>query len=66
MRLLADYDYRATPASTVAYKAGGVHNAPSAAVDMAVAAGKAVRLRKGAKDVVPVDVIAEIPDDSQA
>jgi hypothetical protein len=55
MRLLADYDYRATPASTVAYKAGGVYNAPSAAVDAAVACGKALRLRKANKDEEPTE-----------
>lgn len=64
MRLLADFDYRATAASTIAYKAGGVYNAPSAAVEAAIACGKAVRLRKAHKEAVPVE--AEPVDDSEA
>jgi hypothetical protein len=55
VRFTADYDYKATAASTVAYKAGGMYNAPSAAVDAAIACGRAVRLRKAHRDEEPVE-----------
>lgn len=53
--MLSDWDFRATAASTVAYLAGGTYNAPSAAVEAAVADGKAVRLSKAHKDEEPTE-----------
>ena len=53
VRFVADYDFRATAASTVAYLAGGTYNAPSAAVDAAMRCGKAVRLVKTSKEGEP-------------
>ena len=53
IKLLADFDYRATPAVTIAYRAGHTYNVPSAAATLAVAAGKAVRLKKTKKDEEP-------------
>jgi hypothetical protein len=49
MKTLADFDYKPKPGVTIAYKAGGEYNAPRAAATLAVAAGKAVRLRKTGK-----------------
>lgn len=54
-RLLQDFDYSPTPASTIAYLAGRTYNAPSAAVEAAVVAGKAVRLRAPRKGEVATD-----------
>lgn len=58
IRFLADYDFRATPGSTIAYKAGMVQNVTAKCATLAVAAGKAVRLRKASKDSPP----EEVPD----
>lgn len=52
IKFTADYDYR-KPAFTIAYKAGMVLNVPSACATLAIAAGKAVRLRKTRKDEEP-------------
>lgn len=54
IRMTADFDYHATPAVTIAYRAGQTYNVPSAAATLAVASGKAVRMRKVSKDAEPV------------
>lgn len=48
--MLADFDFKPTPAVTIAYKAGGEYNVPRAAATLAVAYGKAVRITKTRKD----------------
>lgn len=58
VRFTADHDYRAGQ-SIIAYKAGWVGNVPRAAADEAVAAGRAVRLRKDSKGAVPIEEPAD-------
>lgn len=55
VKFTADHDHR-EPGFTVAYKDGWTGNIPTAHVDAAVAAGKAVRLRKVSKDAEPEPV----------
>lgn len=55
MRFLSSYNYKPTPGSCVAYKAGMVLNVPTRAAVLAIAAGKAVRMRKTRKDEEPVE-----------
>ena len=52
VRFLENYNYR-KPAFTIAYKAGMVLNVPSEAATLAIAAGRAVRMRKARKDEEP-------------
>ncbi len=47
------FDYRPSYGVTIAYKPG-VYNVPRACATLAVAAGKAVRMRKASKDDEPV------------
>lgn len=56
VRFTHDYNFAATPAVTIAYKTGMVMNVPSPAAVQAIAAGKAVRMRKENKDSEPVEV----------
>ncbi len=46
VRFTSDYDFRPTYGVTIAYKGGMTQNVTSACATLAVAAGKAVRLRK--------------------
>lgn len=55
MKMLADFGYRPKPGITIAYKEGQTYSAPRAAVTLAVAAGKAVRMTKARKDEEPVE-----------
>ena len=52
VRFTADYNYR-KPAFTIAYKEGMTLNVPSEAATLAIAAGKAIRLKKTRKDEEP-------------
>jgi hypothetical protein len=52
IRFTAPFDFKATPAVTIAYKPG-VYQVTSACATLAVAAGKAVRLKKTRKDEEP-------------
>ena len=52
VRFSSDYNYR-KPAWTIAYKAGMVENVTAECATLAIAAGKAVRLRKLHKDEEP-------------
>lgn len=54
VRFTADFSYR-KPAFTIAYRKGMVLNVPSEAATLAIAVGKAVRLRKTHKDEEPVE-----------
>lgn len=54
VRFTADYDWSPRYGVTIAYKEGMTLNVPSACATLAIAAGKAVRLRKAHKDVEPV------------
>jgi hypothetical protein len=49
VRFLADYDWRATPAVTFAYKAGTVANVTTPCAKAAKAAGKATPTERPAK-----------------
>jgi hypothetical protein len=60
VRFTADYDHR-EPGFTVAYKAGWTGNIPTAHAETALAAGKAVRMRKASKDAEPVDADEQSP-----
>lgn len=65
VKFTADHDHRAGQA-TIAYKAGWTGNVPTAHVDAAVAAGKAVRLRKVRKGEEAELVDAVYNADSEA
>lgn len=65
VRFTGDYDFKATPGSTVAYKAGMVLNVPTRCATLAAIAGKAVRLKKTNKDEEPWPVDQQ-PADSIA
>jgi hypothetical protein len=52
VRFLEDWDWR-QPAFTIAYKAGMTQNVTAECATLAVAAGKAVRLKKTKKDEAP-------------
>lgn len=56
IRFTADHDHRPRYGVVIAYKAGWTGNVPHAAADEAVAAGRAVRLRKARKGEEPVEV----------
>lgn len=49
VRFTADYDWKPTPATTVAYKAGMTQFVTRACATLAVAASKAVRVNKKAE-----------------
>lgn len=53
------FDFKATPAVTIAYKPG-THQVTSACATLAIAAGRAVRLKKTKKDEAPQPVV-EMP-----
>lgn len=53
LRFTSDYDYRASQGVTIAYKAGMTQNVTARCATLAVAAGKAVRLRKTNRDSPP-------------
>lgn len=53
IRFTDNFDYRTT-AFTIAYKAGMTQNVTSECAILAIAAGKAVRMRKVSKDAEPV------------
>lgn len=57
VRFTEPWDWRVNYGSTVAYKPGE-YNVPAACATLAVAAGKAVRLRKPNRDSPP----EEVPD----
>lgn len=59
VRFSGDWDYR-LPGSTIAYKAGWTGNVPSAAGEAAIAAGRAVRLRKASKNEEPVEWLNDL------
>ena len=61
-KFTADYNYR-QPSYTVAYKAGMVLNIPTPHATLAIAAGKAIRLKKTRKDEEPwpVSEVAQAP-----
>lgn len=65
LKFTADYDHRVGQA-TIAYKDGWTGNVPTAHVDAAVAAGKAVRLRKVSKDAEPEPVEEAVDADEQS
>lgn len=50
VRFTADFDFKATPQSTIAYKAGMKLNVPQRCASIAVLARKAARLKKTSKD----------------
>lgn len=50
VRFTSDFDFKPTPQSTVAYKAGMVANVTRACATLAVVAGKAVRIKRDRKD----------------
>lgn len=52
VRFTADYNYR-KPAFTIAYKAGMTQNVTAECATLAIAKGKAIRLRKTHKDEEP-------------
>lgn len=52
VRFTDDYNYR-KPAFTIAYKAGMVENVTAECATLAIAAGRAVRMRKTHKDEEP-------------
>lgn len=64
VRFTGDYDFKATPGSTVAYKAGMVLNVPTRCATLAAIAGKAVRLKKTNKDEDPWPVNEPAQDNS--
>ena len=68
LRFTDSFDYR-KPAWTIAYKAGMVENVTAECATLAVAAGKAVRLRKASKDSEPVedsDAVGDTPIEESA
>lgn len=54
VRFTADHDHR-EPGFTIAYKAGMTQNVTAKCATLAIAAGRAVRLRKTSKDEEPVE-----------
>jgi hypothetical protein len=56
VRFTADFDYRPSKMTTIAYKAATVLNVPRPAGDAAVAAGKAVEMRKTHRDAEPEEI----------
>lgn len=54
IRFTDNYNYR-KPAFTIAYKTGMTQNVTSECATLAIAAGKAVRLRKPNKDAEPTE-----------
>lgn len=55
VKFSGDYDYRAKPSVTIAYKSGHSYNVTSTCATLAVAAGKAVRMDKPTKDAEPTE-----------
>lgn len=62
VRFIADHDWTPRYGVTIAYKDGMTLNVPSACATLAIAAGKAVRLRKVSKDAEPTYVHVETRD----
>jgi hypothetical protein len=56
VKFTADYDFKPKRAVTIGYRAGMVLNVPAAAARAAVAASKAVMMRKASKDAEPVEI----------
>lgn len=54
VKFTADHDHR-EPGFTTAYKTGMVENVTAKCATLAIAAGRAVRLRKAHKDEEPVE-----------
>lgn len=63
VKFTADFDYR-KPAFTIAYKAGMTQNVTAECATLAVAAGRAVRLKKTKKDEAPWQESARQPANS--
>lgn len=55
VRFTSDYDFKATPGSTIAYKAGMTQNVTRRCATLAIASGKAVRLKTPNKGEEPVE-----------
>ena len=55
LKFTSDYDYKPKQAVTVAYKAGWKGNVPSRCATLAVADGKAIRLKTPNKGEEPVE-----------
>lgn len=62
VRFTDDYDFRPTYGVKIAYKAGMTQNVTRACATLAIAAGKAVRMRKAHKDEEPVGWPESEPD----
>jgi predicted nucleotide-binding protein (sugar kinase/HSP70/actin superfamily) len=56
VRFIANFDYRPSKVTTIAYKAEMVLNVPRSAGEAAIAAGKAVEMRKTHRDAEPEEV----------
>ncbi|MER2536032.1 MAG: hypothetical protein ABTQ31_12800 [Rhizobiaceae bacterium] len=56
VRFTADFDFKPKPLVTIAYRAGHVLNVTSDCAAKAIAAGKAVRMKKSGKSAEPVEV----------
>lgn len=56
VRFTADFDFKPMPAVTYGYRAGHVGNVTTPCATAAVAAGKAVRMKKPSKQAQPVEV----------
>lgn len=56
VRFTADFDFKPKPTVTIAYREGHVLNVTSACAAKAIAAGKAVRMKKPSKAAAPVEV----------
>ncbi|MCP8894294.1 hypothetical protein KYK29_05080 [Shinella daejeonensis] len=55
VRFIHDFDYKPTPMSTIAYKAGMELTVKRECVDKAVALGKAALVRMPRKAIKPID-----------
>jgi len=53
VRFLTDMDWKPFPQVTMGYRAGMVLNVPAPAAESALAAGKAVRMRKSHRHAEP-------------
>lgn len=62
VRFTSDFDFKPTPQATIAYKAGMVANVTRACATLAVAAGKADRLRKVGKADNPTSALTNVED----
>lgn len=59
VRFTADHDWSPRYGVTIAYKEGMTLNVPRACATLAIAAGKAVRLRKVSRDSEPTYAVIE-------